>query len=192
MAALATVSAWGAAGAQEASPAQHPAHIRLGTCAEPGDVVALLVPISAEGVSMAQGPAVATSITEVPLPLAGLTGEAHAITIGDPGSDAALLCAAISGPLVDGPGLATALTTENGEAAGIGWLRELGLEATTVHLFLLAEDMAPADEPPSPRTSPNPEASPSPAPSASPEAEGEVAPEGELDPSEDIDVDVAT
>jgi hypothetical protein len=198
--ALASVALGEPAGAQQDPPPQGSADVRAGTCAEPGDVVALLEPVPSD-VSGNQGPAIATSVTQVALPFTELTGEPHIIAV-EGGTGA--LCATVSGPLAEDGGLASALVDADGQAAGIAWLRELGLEATTVHIFLLADHMGPlgaspgTDASPGPNASPGPRPSPgpspspdpSPSPAASPSSEDGVLPDGEIDPREDIDVDV--
>jgi hypothetical protein len=90
---------------------------------------------------------------------------------------------------VDERGLATVLVDADGDPAGVAWLRELGVEATTIHVFVITERPQ-ADDVTAPDGSPGPTASPTSSPTASPEGEDDAAPGEEIDPREDIDVDV--
>jgi hypothetical protein len=189
---VATVAPVGPVRGQEDGQAQGSADVRRGTCAEPGDAVALLEPVPG-GVQAERAPAdqdqsdtaaaVVTSVTQVPLAFEELTSEPHIIAVE--GSDTGSLCATIGGRLVEDGGVASALLAANGQPVGVVWLQELGLEATMVHVFLLAAVVDGVD------ASPDPSASPEPSPAASPSGEDGVLPEGEIDPREDIDVDVA-
>lgn len=197
-AALAAAALGTSVSAQDGTDIGPAVEIRGGTCEQPGDVTALLealdVPPEAGGT-----PHVAVSLTDVMQPFSDLTAQPQVIVADASAIGGGQVCGSLGGQAADERGLAVLLTDEEGSFAGVAWLSELGLEATSVDVFViegssvpdagLPADGSPAPASPGPSGSPGPSASASPAPSASPGPDG-VAPGEEIDPSEDIDVDV--
>lgn len=185
--ALVAVAQPSAARAQDGTAAGLEARIRAGDCAAPGDVTALLGNVALPAAT--EGPDVAVSITDVMQPLSTLLAEPHVVLVQDPASAMGPICGPITGAAVEEDGLATALADAEGRIAGIAWLRELGAEATTVHLFLVAGPISAVEGSPAEAT-PSPSASPAPEPTPSPTDEPGAVPDAEIDPGDDIDVDV--
>ena len=104
--------------AQEAAP-QHPADIRVGSCAEPGDAVATLTPLVVPQ-GEAQGPdgatPVAQSATEVPLLVADLLGAPHAVMVHASAEQVGtpLACGEIGGVVGEDGSLTIGLQAMNG------------------------------------------------------------------------------
>lgn len=201
-------------GGEAAGP--YPARVHFGTCAELGDPAAVLVDVGAEHedafASLGPQPArpVAVSVTNVPLPLIDPTVATapYAIVVDDPSDGLLHACGDVAGSIDADAGLAITLVTPEGDIAGVAWLTNVGLEATDVHVFVIAaagpatEGIGPApDGSPLPDQSPGPDGSPAPDGSPDPDRDGDgeidpdpdeigPQPDVDIDPGEDIDVDV--
>jgi hypothetical protein len=197
-AALAAAALGTSVSAQDGADIGPAVEIRGGTCEQPGDVTALLEALDAPPPPGDRAQRIAISLTDVMQPFSDLTAEPQVIVSDASAIGGGPVCGSIAGQAADDRGLAVPLTDGEGSFAGVAWLSELGLEATSVDVFVivgssvpagLPADGSPAPASPGPSASPISSGSPNPAPSASPGADG-VAPGEEIDPSEDIDVDV--
>jgi hypothetical protein len=184
--------------AAEEEPGPYQATLRSGTCDEPGDVAAVLADpmlgasTDSEEVSVEMGPApdhaVRVSESEVPMPLADIAENGHALVIDQPEAGVVIACSDIGGRAIGDDRLPLVLSSPEGTTVGVALLSALGIDATQV-LVLLA---IPGER------SEQPEGSPGPSPS--PDAEGFAEPDPDepgpdpdpdVDPGEDIGEDVS-
>lgn len=135
--------AGGAVSAQDMSMTPHPAHIHVGTCPAPGEVVAPLTDVtgSMDGESMGQASAipVETSVTSVALPLADILAGSHAIVVHQSVDDMAtyVLCGDIGGAAMGGTTLAIGLApVADPTFSGVATLADGGDGTTTVTIYL--------------------------------------------------------
>jgi hypothetical protein len=180
----------------EREPGPYQATLRSGACDAPGDVAAVLAdPMwssDAEEVSVDMGPApeqaVRVSESEVPMPLADIAGNGHAVVVDDPARIAVVACGVVGGRAIGDDRLPIVLASPDGTTIGVALLSALGIDATQV-LLVLAIPGERSEEPQE-----------SPGPSPSPDAEGFVEPDPDepgpdpdpdVDPGEDIDEDVS-
>lgn len=138
--------------------ATHPAHLHLGTCDAPGDVVFPLTNVgfdySMDGTPMAGAPVgaatavpVESSQTTVAASLADIAAGGHALVVHE--SDANIqnyiACGDVGGTMMGESDLAFGLSPLNDSGySGIAWLRDNGDGTTLVTIFLTggAMDMA--------------------------------------------------
>lgn len=190
---------------QDPSPASegaaahsYQATLRAGSCADLGDVTALLAdvaPVVAEDPGGWLGPTpgqpVRVSVSEIPMTLTGLADDGNAIVVGDLDQTMPVACGDVGGQLISETSVAVALLpVGESQVSGIALLDPLGIEATSVRLFILVG----GDRVTAPTETPTPD------PSASPAGAGDDIepdpddigpdPESDIDPGEDIDVDV--
>jgi uncharacterized cupredoxin-like copper-binding protein len=132
------------------SGASHPAHLHVGACPAPGDVVAPLESLSADllvdgtpsaGELIGPEPAspVVGSVTTVPLPLADIAAGGHALVVHE-SADAMgtyIACGDVGGRMLGDDRLVIALAelSESGYT-GVAWLTDNGDGTTTVSAFL--------------------------------------------------------
>lgn len=132
-----------AVSAQEMAPTPHPAHIHVGTCPAPGDVVAPLTDVALGMAGEMMGPttaiAVESSVTSVPIALGDIIAGGHAIVVHASAEDMGtyLLCGDIGGYEADGT-LAVGLgPVADSGYAGIAWLTDGGDGTTSVTLQVI-------------------------------------------------------
>lgn len=142
------------AAAQDMS-ATHPAHLHVGTCDAPGDVVFPLTNVgfdfSVDGTPMAGAAAGATtavpvesSQTTVPASLADIAAGGHTLVVHE--SDANIqnyiACGDVGGTMMGESDLAFGLSPLNDSGySGIAWLRDNGDGTTLVTIFLTGGSM---------------------------------------------------
>lgn len=201
IACLSAITLAAGAGAQDGASTGWPAWVRAGSCDGLADVVAILTDVpqrDRDQMDPGRGATISTSVTDVALSLASLSQTPHSVVVQGPDSDTVAWCGGIPGSLGEGPGLAIALMDAEDQVAAVAWLRELGLDATTVHIFAIGDHAGGAGDEPAPDATPRPDGSPQPDPSpvpspaagSSPPPDDGDVPDEEIDPGEDIDVDV--
>lgn len=140
----------------------HPAHIHVGSCPAPGDVVAPLSDVSfdmivdgtasagAEPVGQASAIPVEASVTTVPMALAEIVAGQHAINVHASADDLGtyIACGDIGGITIGAGDLPIGLGELNGSgASGVAWLHDNDDGTTTVSVFIVppAEAVAAVD-----------------------------------------------
>ncbi|MBX3028554.1 MAG: hypothetical protein KF809_00205 [Chloroflexi bacterium] len=173
----------------------HPAHIHVGLCPEPGEVVFPLNDLVTGGdqmVGVSSAIAVEVSSTNVEAALADIVAGEHAINVHESAeaADVYIACGDIGGNMLGTADLAIGLAEQNGSGHhGVAWLHDNGDGTTRVDVVLLTGpaaapggSMPPASaapgSPPAPGSPAPPEGSAPPAGSPMPPA----PPEGSLMP----------
>ena len=143
--------------AQDDMAAAHPAHIHVGSCDAPGDVVAPLSDVgdqyladgepteNVEVAGQSGAVAVVASASTVELPLADILAGDHAIVVHESAENIAnyIACGNIGGNLLDGLDIQFGLTELNDSGmTGVAWLADNGDGTTTVFVFLHSGEMA--------------------------------------------------
>lgn len=121
--------------------AERPATIRSGSCAQPGDVVSDLEPLTTpEGEAQGQGTAIeaARSYTSVPIDIATLLAtETNITAFLESGSDVVVACGDLGGVVSEGGSLVVKLDGENGsDFTGIAFLGSEDVGSTGISVFL--------------------------------------------------------
>ena len=130
--------------AQDAGDGPHPAHIHVGVCPEPGDIVAPLTDVMA-GTEASEGLATAIAVevsnTTVDMALPDILAAEHSINVHESADaiDVYIACGDLGGPVMLGTDLAIGLAELNESGhAGVAWLHDNGDGTTTVNGFLTA------------------------------------------------------
>lgn len=149
--------------------APHPAHIHVGACPEPGDIVFPLNDVVTPGDEMVGSSAalpVQVSSTVVESALADIVAGEHAINVHESADamDVYIACGDIGGPMLGDADLAIGLAEQNASGHhGVAWLHDNGDGTTRVDVILIEGGM-----PTTPGASEAPAASMAPEMSAAP------------------------
>jgi hypothetical protein len=125
--------------------AERPAEVLSGSCAEPGETIALLTPLeTSEGEAQGQGAAIEaeSSYTTIPIPLESLlSGQASiAVLLSEEASETVIACGEIGGVLSEGGSLVIKLSERNGSGFnGIAFLAPGDPGTTGASVFLAGQ-----------------------------------------------------